>query len=204
MQVKKSRFEINTGRVLLTVAILVFFPVMTLAGVTGFELSVNTSDIDGSVEHKPYEIPVTGSIGITYSNDDYLISNAGISVIDSVYIPALDLGLGFKGYLGKVGIDETDYNLKAVCFRVIGKYDFRKDNPELPIGFGSSLSVAPGVLTFNETDAYVEFNISFHLFLNDNAAIFVRHRRIDADFILNSVEKDWDESTLLVGFRLIF
>ena len=156
-------------------AILIFliFPVTSRAANTSIEISVNSSEMEGNIETQVYahETPLTLGAGFIYS-DDYWVSNLHIAIIDEVLMPALSLGLGFRGVVGEAEIHDIDYDLGALCFEFVGGYDFRKDASNLPISASARVSLAPKVLSFRDTERYVEFNTSVSFHINNNAAVF--------------------------------
>ena len=100
-------------------------------------------------------------------------------------------------------VHDIDYDLGALCFEFLGGYDFRKKTSKLPISASARVSTAPKVLSFRDTERYVEFNASVSFHINNNAAFFVGYRLIDFRFE-DPVDTDWDDDAAFFGFRLSF
>ncbi len=198
INIKKTAFAV--------ILIFVLFPVMSQAANTDLEINVNSSDVEVDIESNflPYETPILFGAGVISSDDNYWISNVRIAVMDEVFVPALNLGLGFKVAYGKADILDVEYDLTALCFQFLGRYDFRKRvASKLPISASASFSVAPGVLSFSNSERYTEFKstVSFHI--NKSAAVFVGYRREEVRF-KNTIEIDLDDDDVFFGFKLSF
>ena len=188
------------------ILIFVLLPVMGQAANTDLEINVNSSDVEVDLESNflPYETPILFGVGVISSDEDYWISNVRMAVIDEVFVPALNLGLGFKVAVGQADILGVKYDLTALCFQLLGRYDFRKRvGSKLPISVSASFSMAPGVLSFSDSERYTEFKSSISFHINKNAAVFVGYRREDARF-KNAVAIDLDDDDIFFGFKLSF
>ena len=198
INIKKTAFAV--------ILIFVLFPVMSQAANTDLEINVNSSDVEVDIESNflPYETPILFGVGVMSSDNNYWISNVRIAVIDEVFVPALNLGLGLKIAVGKADILNVEYDLTALCFQFLGRYDFRKRvASKLPISASASFSVAPGVLSFSNSERYTEFKstVSFHI--KKSAAVFFGYRREEARF-KNTIEIDLDDDGVFFGFKLSF
>ena len=198
IEIKKTAFVV--------ILIFVLFPVVSLAANTNLQINVNSSDVEIDIESYllTYETPILFGAGVISSDENYWISNVRIAVVDEVLVPALNLGLGFKVAYGKADVLDEEYDLAALCFHFLGKYDFReRATSTLPISAAASFSVAPGVLSFGNTERYTEFKITVNFHINKSAAVLVGYRTEQARFI-NSIEVDLDDDDVFFGFKLSF
>jgi len=196
----------NVRKIALAVVLTVFiFPSIVAAANTSIGVSVGSSEAEGWVDTKldPYNTPLIIGAGFLYSDDDYWITNAHIAVMDEVFIPGLSLGLGFRGVLGEVEIYRRDHDVGALCFQFLGEYDFRKNATRLPIGISASIAVAPEIMSFRDTEQYVEFNTAFNFYINNWATAFAGYRKIDVEFE-KPVDRNWDDDAFFGGIRISF
>ena len=196
----------NTKKIALTIILAVFiFPGIVVAANTSIGVSVGSSEAEGWVDTQlnPYNAPLILGGGFLYSDDDYWIANAHMTVKDEVFIPGLSLGLGFKGVLGEVEIYRRDYDVGAFCLQFLGEYDFRKNATRLPIGISASIAGAPEILSFRDTERYIEFNTTFNFYINNWATAFAGYRKIDIEFD-EPVDRDWDDDAIFGGIRISF
>ncbi len=193
----------NTKKIALTIILAVFiFPGIVVAANTSIGVSVGSSEAEGWVDN-PYNAPLILGGGFLYSDDDYWIANAHMAVKDEVFVPGLSLGLGFRGVLGEVEIYRRDYEVGAFCLQFLGDYDFRKNATRLPISISVSISGAPEILSFRDTERYIEFNTTFNFHINNWATAFAGYRKIDIKFD-EPVDRDWDDAAIFGGIKLSF
>jgi hypothetical protein len=188
------------------ILIFVIFPVVSQAANTDLEINVNSSDVELDIEsyYLRYETPILFGAGALSSDQDYWISNVRLAVIDEVFVPPLNLGLGFRVYYGKADILGAEYDLAALGFQFLGRYDFRKRvTSQLPISVKAFFSIAPGVLSFGDTERYSEFKITVNFHINKSAAVFIGYRKEEARFS-NTVEVDLDDDDVFFGIKLSF
>ena len=196
----------NIRKIALAVVLTVFiFPGIVVAANTSIGVNVGSSEAEGWVDTKldPYNTPLILGAGFLYSDDDYWIANGHIAVMDEVFVPGLSLGLGFRGVLGGVEIYRRDYEVGAFCLLFLGEYDFRKNATRLPIGISASISGAPEIMSFRDTEQYIEFNTTFNFYINNWATAFAGYRKIDIEFD-KPVDRDWDDDAFFGGIKLSF
>ena len=200
--------------VLVIILTALLFPGIVQAENTTIGVNINSSDIEAWIDTqlKTYNTPLVLGAGFLYSEDDnygreeydyYRIGNVHMAVKDEMFVPGLSLGLGFKGVLGEIEINNEDYDIGAVCFQFLGGYDFRKNTTRLPVSITANLSISPKMLSFQDTDKYMEFTSAFNFHINDYAAAFVGYRIIDIEFD-EPVERDWDDKSVFGGIRISF
>ena len=170
-----------------------------------FEINANSDDIEAKLGWEfahHVNNPAIGA-GLIYS-DEYTISNLSLSVKDKAFIPALTLGLGFKGLLGEVENHNKDFDLAAISFLLLGEYDFKKKYPNLPINASMSIAVAPSPLSFSDSSRYLEYSSTIYLYIVRNAAIGIGYRAFDARFKDTSGKIKRSEDAVFFGFKLDF
>jgi len=196
----------NIKKIVLAVVLTVFiFPGIVQAANTSIGLNVGSSEAEGwlATQINPYNTPLVLGAGFLYSDDDYWIANAHMNIKDEIFTPGLSLGLGFKGVFGEVEIRDVDYDVGALCFQFLGDYDFRKNATQLPISISASFSGAPKILSFRDTERYMEFKGSFNFHINKSATAFAGYRVIDIRFE-EPTERDWDDDAIFAGIRMSF
>ncbi len=201
-------------------SVFVFSGTVCAADKTTFGINIGSSEVQGWIDTQlnSNDIPLVIGADILYNNDHgrYWLTSAHIAVQDELFMPqlnfgeALSLGLGFRGVLGEVKIHGTDYDVGAFCFQFLGDYDFRKNSSPgfssffgLPVSISLSLSGAPEILCFSDTEKYVEFSTAFNFHINRSAAAFAGYRRIDIDFDKHN-DENWDDDAIFVGIRISF
>jgi len=196
----------NIRKIALAVILTIFiFPGVVVAANTSIGVNVDSSEVEGWMDTQlnPYNTPLVLGAGFLYSDDDYWIANGHMAVKDEVFVPGLSLGLGFRGVLGEVEILRRDYEIGAFCLQFLGEYDFRKNATRLPIGISASIAGAPEILSFRDTERYVEFATTFNFYINNWATAFAGYRKIDIEFD-RPVDRDWDDDAFFGGIKLSF
>ncbi len=186
--------------------LFLFFPAMTYAETIILELNANSTDVEGKFETKfqGYETDLRLGGGILFSKDNNLISNITFSLKDDIFIPALTLGLGFKGIYGRTEIDDTDYTVMALGFLLLGEYDFRKDYTQLPISIAANFSFSPTPLSFMDTVQYMDFMIALYFHIVDNASILAGYRNMESKITTDPNDVNKTDDAIFFGCRLSF
>ena len=191
--------------VFMVVFFVFLFPKASVAENVNLELYANSDDIKFQIgwEFMAFNSYPELGFGIDYS-DDYLIGNLRIGIRDEVFTPGLTLGMGVQGYAGEMEISNTDFDLQALSFAVLGEYDFRQAFTGLPIKVSASISVAPDALCFSDTSRYLEFSAGVYVYLLRTGALGVGYRRFEARFDQPPGEVEATDDALFVGFHLGF
>jgi hypothetical protein len=182
-------------------------PSTTLAADATVELNVNDDDVEARLDVllNPGGTPMTMGGGFLYSDDndgaDIWLSNVNIAIKDEVGTPGLNLGLGFKGIIGETDANVDDFTTLALAFQFLAEYDFRESGANLPISIAASMAWAPEILSFSDTEEYVEFYTAVYIHLNYWASIFVGYRDIEIEYE-DDVEGEHD--AFYFGARLTF
>jgi hypothetical protein len=142
--------------------------------------------------------------GFAYSEDDYQMGHAYFAVQDEVFIPALTLGLGFKGIGGTAEVDKDDYNVFAVGFMVLGEYDFRKVYYNLPLLLYANFTGAPDPLCFDDTDSYLELNLGVKGYIVKNAALVLGYKSTEVRFNDDPDKKKLTDDAVYFGVEIAF
>lgn len=176
----------------------------------GFEVNANTSDVEGKIDIRipHYETDLFAGFGALYSEDNYFIPNVNFFLRDEVFSPALTLGLGFKGVaFGRVEIDDDvgngiDYDLATLNFAFFGRYDFRRDNFNLPMSIETNLSAATKPLCFADTERYIDMSCTVYGHIVSNAAVLVGGRFLDIRFDKGDDEEKMRDYAIFFGCKL--
>lgn len=170
------------------------------------ELNANTSDVEGKVEGRilRYQADLVGAAGMIYSKDDYWVSNINLSLRDRMVIPELTLGLGFKGALGRAEFDHRDYDAYALGFMCVGEYDFREGYYQWPVSISGAATFAPSVMSFGDTDRYIDCHLTVYGHVHENAAVLVGYRLVDMRFETRIERAKKADGAFFFGIRLDF
>jgi len=200
---KKQMKKIKTLTLLILLLTLAF-PFSSYGERLGFEINANTSDVEGKIDVRipHYETDLFAGVGGLYSEDNYFISNVNFFLRDEIFSPALTLGLGFKGVYGRAEIDDTDYDLASLNFALLGRYDFRRDNYQLPISVEAGFSAATKPLCFNDTERYIDFSCTVYGHIVNNAAVLVGGRYLDIRFDEGAGEVKTRDHAIFFGCKL--
>lgn len=193
--------------VILALGIMVLvIPATALSEGMSLELNANSSDVEGKFESKVfrYQADMYAGAGVLYSNDDYRFLNLNFSVRDNVFSPALTLGLGLKGIIGRVDFPLKDYEAYALGFMFHGAYDFRDDRTQWPISALYRFTWAPSPLSFGDTDRYIDTDLTVHVHVVDSAAILVGYRVFDVRFSTHVERKKKIDDAVFFGLKMYF
>ena len=189
-------------------AVVAVFPCSVSAVDTAIELNVNADDVEGRVDVKlrPLEMPLTVGGGFIYSNDNekYWLVNANAAVKDQIFTPALSLGVGLKGVFGTTDFPTQSVDTAATPFLFLADYDFRKMSLDWPISFAATFGYAPEIISFKDTERYIDFYLNGYFHINNFAALYVGYRRIDIDYEKSSIKYDLDDKSVYFGVRMSF
>ena len=170
------------------------------------QIYANSDDFIANVESESLisEALLTVGGGFAHSEGDYQMGNAYFAVQDEVFIPALTLGLGFKGIGGTAEVDKDDYNVFAVGFMVLGEYDFRKVYYNLPLLLYANFTGAPDPLCFDDTDSYLELNLGVKGYIVKNAALVLGYKSTEVRFNDDPDKKKLTDDAVYFGVEIAF
>jgi hypothetical protein len=159
-----------------------------------FQIYANSDDFEANIESESLvsDAVMTVGGGIAFSENDYQMANVRFALRDEVFMPALTLGLGFKGILGTAEDDNEDYDVVSIGFMVLGEYDFRKIYYNFPLLIFSNFTGSPDPLCFGDTDSYVEFNLGVKGYIVNSAALVFGYKKLEIHF-----DDDPDENKLI-------
>ncbi len=170
------------------------------------EISANADDIEGKLGTQFFfnETILEISVGGLYSEDNFKLGNLFFGLMDTVFSPALTLGLGFKGVAGEAEKYEEEFDLGAINFSLFGEYDLRETSVNVPIGITATVAAAPKPFCFGETKTYSEYTAGINVYIVNNAGLYIRYRKIEVRFDLDpgTVKKSHD--SVFFGFNLVF
>lgn len=172
--------------------------------VLSLELNANASDVEGKIEGLVYQYhaDMFAGAGVLYSKDEFLFTNLNFSLRDKLFTPALTLGLGLKGVVGRVEFPVKDEDAYALGFMMLGTYDFREDRTRWPISVNGAFTAAPYPLSFNDTDSYLDGNLTVNVHIVRHAAVLIGYRYIDARFKSDGLSQKKTDNAVLFGLKL--
>jgi YfaZ precursor len=178
----------------------------TLAKSYRFEMYANADDVYLGVES---ETPLAEAMlnvggGAIFSREDYRIGNLHFALKDEVFIPALTLGLGLKGVLGRAENDSEEYDLAGVGFMVLGEYDFRKVYYNFPIVLQGDVTSAPKPMTAADADSYNELNLRIKGYLVKSAALVLGYKNINVRLDKDSDDYKLSDDMIYFGIEFSF
>ncbi len=171
-----------------------------------FQIYANSNDFTANVESESMisEAVLNVGGGIAFSEGDYRMGDIHFAVKDEVFIPALTLGLGFKGMLGTAEVNNNDYDIISIGFMLLGEYDFRKIYYNLPVLIYASFTGSPDPLCFGDTDTYLEFNTGIKGYIVKNAAIVFGYKSLEVRFNDDPDENKLIDDAFYFGVELSF
>ena len=171
-----------------------------------FQLYANTDDFEASIGSESLVSDAVLSMGggVAFSENDYRMGNVHFALKDEVFMPALTLGLGFKGTLGTAEVDDEDYDIISIGFMILGEYDFRRIYSNLPVLIYSNFTGSPDPLSFGDTDTYLEFNIGIKGYIVNSAAIVFGYKSLEVRFDDDPGENKLIDDSFYFGLELSF
>ncbi len=177
------------------------------ARATELGLFVSDEDLSLQAQQQIYTysgnpLYVGGEFFYSEKNDrDSWLFNGYLSVED-LYQKTVNLGLGFQAMVGNVKPNQS-YDVFSVGFRFIGELDLEKTPSKLPLSVETSLFYSPPILSFADTDRVFRWNMGLYFHLNTTAALGVTYEIIDVD-LDKPGDPSWDNSTLMLGAKIVF
>jgi hypothetical protein len=183
-----------------------------------FEISANDADVElafGHVwEENARNFRTTFGASVLYNDDEYEAFN--LLFLLGNRIDRFRMDIGFKGVFGTVEKDnDTEGDISAVGFYVTGAWDLPVVDFifGLPLDFelGSSFTIAPDPLAFEDLESYGEFRFTVGLYVLEQkkGLVFLGYRSIDTSFTTGDGDDGGDEwdiqnDSVLFGYRFIF
>ena len=192
--------------VLFTIVIFFLFTASAQAGSTAVEINANADEVGGVVEYdtQNFGAVLSGGGGIIFGGDDYTIGDLHIALKDEVFFPALTLGLGFKGVAGRADVSDSDYDVAAIGFSLLGEYDFRKIYLNFPVLIYAAFNGSPDPLSFSDTTSYVDFDTGIRAYIVRSAAVVAGYRAMRIDFKEGGTSDTLNTDAFYIGLRLTF
>lgn len=176
------------------------------AKMVSIEINANDKDVEGRIDTYSqinWAVLNLGG-GVLYSEEGYTIGNVHFSLKDQVFIPALSLGLGFKGIGGRVETDERDMDTGAVGFMLLGDYDFRERYLNFPLVVYADFTWAPDPMSFADTERYTEFTTGLRFYIVKNAGLTTGYRHLYLRFDHDGRTDSASDSSVFVGLEINF
>ena len=175
---------------------------------TNLSLNVGDKIVEGRVDVKPnpeqYPLSVGGGFIINEKDTDYWLANANFSLQDEMFVPALSLGLGLKGVFGTTDFATGERDTFALPIEFLAGFDFRKSSVNIPVSLFASLAYAPSVLSFSDTDKYLEFYTTGSFHINYYASVYVGFRKLEIDYDAGGRKDELSDDAWLLGVKFSF
>ncbi|MDY6904767.1 MAG: hypothetical protein SWH61_08775 [Thermodesulfobacteriota bacterium] len=170
-----------------------------------FNLGVSSENIrvDGQVEMDYGRSVLYAGAGGLYIEDDYTLYHLKGGLKQTLFAPALTLGMGFKGVMGEAEVYYHDYDITAIGFNVLGEFDFARTPAAVPVTLSADIVAAPDPLSYNDCGEYIEYTIAASVNIIDNGAIVAGYTKIETELKANAFEFDKDEDSVFLGFQLM-
>lgn len=195
----------KTGRIIVwTLLALCVGTITCFAQSVNFNLAVSSENIrvNGQFEMDYGRSILYAGAGGLYIEDDYTLYHLKGGLKQSLFSPALTLGMGFKGVIGEAEVAHHDFDINAVGFNVLGEFDFAKTAAAVPVTLSADVVAAPDPLSYNDCGEYIEYTIAASVNIIDNGAIVAGYTKIETELKSNGFEFDKDEDSVFLGFQL--
>jgi hypothetical protein len=188
------------------IVIVLFISTISYAATYEVELNASKSPIEARFDYRKVieQGSLTTGIGAIYSEDEYRIGHAKLTLGNEILVAGLRLDLGFKGVLGDVERDSREADLMAIGLLFSGSYTIPETISPLPIDLSMSFSMAPDPLSFLDSDKYMDFRVSLDFNIVKNAAIIFGYRYIEVDLYHERGDWELSDETLFIGYQLRF
>lgn len=169
------------------------------------DLGVSSDNIraNAQVETEYNGSTLYAGAGGFYMEDDFTLYHLKAGLKQSVFSPALTLGLGFKAVAGEAEVGPWDYDVAAIGFNLLGAFDFSKTSAEVPVTLFANVTLAPDPLSFSDCSQYLEYTAGVEFYIIENGAIVAEYMKIETD-LDHPGGREFEKSadTIYLGFRL--
>lgn len=152
------------------------------------DLTAGETTVSGGVHYKNYLDSGYYRIGVSgiYTDDDdteYTLGSLDLTVGNDTMVPGLNCDVGLRGIYGTGDDDGNSGDIGAVAFTGSAGYLFPSDMIPVPIEIFGGLTWAPGPLTFEDAEMYLELNVGVGVRIMRNASIVASYTnyRIEMD-----------------------
>ena len=174
------------------------------------ELSVGNTSIDGGVHFKN-EIAGGGfwkaGSSVIYTDDDeteYKWAELDFRVGSDTWQPGLTTEVGLKTIFGDAEDNGYSGDVGALAFSGRIGYVFPTTMLPLPLEVFGSLSYAPEILSFRDTDDYMAYEIGAGVRIVQNASIILKYVAYDMDMETGTRGWNFDDDALRIGLVMRF
>jgi hypothetical protein len=193
---------------------MVLFVWVSMAGLGAadsweLDLSAGSTSLSGGIHYKTYldagYIRVGGTG--TYTDDDdseYRWISLDMFVGSDTVRPGLFVDLGLRGILGRVKEPLRSGDLGALGFAVAAGYLFSRDVTLIPIEVFSTLTWAPGPLSFRDTESFFQTDLGVGLRIIRNASLFASYTYYRVELESGSTDWSMNDHVIRAGLMLRF
>lgn len=166
-------------------------------------LSAGADSINADVQATT---PLQGSTltvggGGLYMEDDYSLLTLNAGLQQSLFDPALTLGLGFKGIIGEAEKNNVDFDVAAIGFSANAEYNLDKTPAKLPISVYTGATGAPDPLSFEDCTKYLEYYAGINIYLIENGALVAQYTRLEFDLEKSRLKTEKSENLFFLGMQ---
>lgn len=159
-----------------------------------FGLTAGEKSVSGGVHYKSYLESGYYRIGASgiYTDDsdtEYKLGSLDLTVGSDTMVPGLNCEVGLRGIYGSGDDDGNSGDIGAVAFTGSAGYLFPPDMIPIPIEIFGGLTWAPGPLTFEDAEMYLEVNIGIGVHIMRNASIVASYTNYHIE--MDSGSGDW-------------
>jgi hypothetical protein len=173
-----------------------------------FELGASSSGLEArlDVTRTCDQGYLTAGVGGVYedNDDEYRIVDVKVVFGNEMLMDQLTCELGFKGLLGDIEEDRRDGDLAAIGFLLSAAYEIPKTVSPIPVEVSTSVCVAPGPLSFLDSERYGEIGIGVGFQIIENASIVLGYKHIKVH--IHEHHRHWTmrDDAVSIGLRLRF
>ncbi len=195
--------NIHLKFILAAAATFFYLATTTWAQTFSAHLSAGSDSISADVQATT---PLQGSTlavgaGGLYMEDDYSLGTVNAGMQQSLFDPALTLGLGFKGVIGEVEKYDMDFDVAAIGFSASADYNLSETPANLPVSLYAGATVAPDPMSFDDATEYLEYFSGINVYLIENGALMAQYTHIEFDLERSGFKTKKSEDLFFLGMR---
>ena len=173
------------------------------------ELTAGESTVAGGVHYKSYidsgYYRIGGSAIYTDDSDtEYKLGSLDLTVGSDTLLPGLNCDVGLRGIYGTADEGSNSGDIGAVAFTGSAGYLFPSDMIPVPIEIFGGVTWAPGSMTFEYAENYLEYSVGVGVRIIRNASIAASYTKYRVK--MDSGPGDWtfDDDFFRIGLVMRF